>query len=92
MDQEFLITDFLELHRLLSVLRAVNHKKSEAGVAMTSPWLSCTISSSPFFSLNLPDTHLTDMPFIFWQKKTSTNLNSLMQYIQYLDVKCGAGN
>lgn len=45
LDQEFLITDILELHRLLAGLRAVNHTKSAAGVAVTSAWPFSTPSS-----------------------------------------------
>lgn len=63
LDQEFLITDLLELHRLLSGLRAVNHIKTAAGVAMTSPWPSCTLFSSRYFSLG--HTHLAIMSFCY---------------------------
>lgn len=56
LDQEFLITDLLELYRLLSGLGAVNHKTTAAGVAMTSPWPSCTLSSSPSFPF-IPASH-----------------------------------
>lgn len=38
LDQEFLITDILELSRLLAGHRAVNHTKTAAGAAVTLPW------------------------------------------------------
>lgn len=61
LDQEFLITDLLELKRLLSGLRAVNHEWTRAGVAVTSAWL---FPPGLPFHLNLSDNRCADLIYI----------------------------
>lgn len=64
LDREFLITDLLEPCRPLSGPRAVNHKETEAGVAVApNPLLLyCSLPSFPLFRTRPTPglhTHLT---------------------------------